>query len=56
MKQELFEQLETLWNELVENHNETTKAAAGRARKAASNLKKVIAAYNKASVAEGKTK
>jgi hypothetical protein len=56
MKQELFEQLETLWNELVENHNQTTKAAAGRARKAASNLKKAIAAYNKASVAESKAK
>ncbi len=56
MKQELFEQMQTLWNEVVENHSQSTKAAAGRARKAASSLKKLIAAYNKASVAESKAK
>ena len=54
--QELFEQISGLFETAQENHAETTKAAKGRARKAFSEMKKLIAAYNKASVAEAKAK
>lgn len=54
--QELFEQISGLYETAKENHTETSKAAKARARKALSEMKKLIAAYNKASVAEGKVK
>jgi hypothetical protein len=54
--QELFEQISGLYETAKTNHEETSKAAKGRARKALSEMKKVIASYNKASVAEAKTK
>ena len=54
--QELFEQISELFETAKENHAETTKVAKGRARKALSEMKKLIAAYNKASVAEAKAK
>jgi len=52
--QELFEQISGLYETAKVNHEETTKAAKGRARKALSQLKKLIQAYNKASIAESK--
>ena len=54
--QELFEQISGLYETAKTNNAETTKAAKGRARKALSELKKLISAYNKASVAEAKVK
>lgn len=54
--QELFEQISGLFETAKENHAETTKAAKSRARKAFSEMKKLIAAYNKASVVEVKAK
>jgi hypothetical protein len=54
--QELFEQISGLFETAKENHAETTKVAKGKARKAFSEMKKLIAAYNKASVAEVKAK
>ena len=54
--QELFEQISGLYETAKVNHEETRKAAKGRARKALSEMKKTIAAYNKASVAEAKVK
>ena len=54
--QELFEQISGLYEIAKVNHEETTKAAKGRARKALSQLKKLIQAYNKASVAESKAR
>ena len=54
--QELFEQISGLYETAKTNHEETSKAAKGRARKALSDMKKVIASYNKASVAEAKAK
>jgi len=54
--QELFEQISGLYETAKLNHSETTKAAKGRARKALSEMKKVIAVYNKTSVVEAKTK
>ena len=56
MTKELFEQISELYETAKTNHEDTTKAAKGRARKALSELKKIISAYNKASVAEAKTK
>jgi len=53
-KQELFEKMQTLWNEFEEEHKGTTKAAAGRARKAIGELKKLVTDYRKASVAADK--
>ena len=54
--QELFEQISGLYETAKTNHEETSKAAKGRARKALSEMKKVIASYNKTSVAEVKAK
>jgi DNA mismatch repair protein MutS2 len=55
-----FEELQDKMKHKLErtsaNHEETSKAAKGRARKALSEMKKVIASYNKASVAEAKAK
>ena len=54
--QELFEQISGLYETARTNHEGTTKKSKQAARKALSELKKVIQAYNKASVAEVKTK
>jgi len=53
--QELFEQIDSLYVEFRENHEGTTKAAKGRARKALGEIKKLVTEYRKASVAEGKS-
>ena len=52
--EDIFMDMEGLWHELVENHDQsfTNKSAARRARKAASALKKLITPYKKASVEE----
>jgi len=49
-KQELFEQMQTLWTSFEAEHNGTTKASQGRARKAIGDLKKLVTDYRKASV------
>jgi len=54
--QELFEKMQGLWDEFSTEHSKASKAAHGRARKAASELKKLVTEYRKASVAEGKAK
>ena len=53
-KQEIFEQIETLYTTFVAEHNSTTKAGAQRARKAIGNIKKIVTDYRKASVNESK--
>ena len=53
-KQEIFEDMETLWTEFTTEHNGTTKASQTRARKAIGELKKLVTDYRKASVAENK--
>ena len=52
--QELFDQMKDLFVEFEDNHNGTTKAAKGRARKAIGEVKKIVTEYRKESVAEGK--
>jgi hypothetical protein len=54
--QELFEQMQGLWDEFSTEHGKPAKAAHGRARKAVGELKKLVTEYRKASVAEGKAK
>jgi ElaB/YqjD/DUF883 family membrane-anchored ribosome-binding protein len=54
--QELFAKISELYETAKINHEDKSKAAKGRARKALSELKKTISAYNKASVAEAKAK
>jgi hypothetical protein len=54
--QELFEQMQGLWNEFSAEHSKASKAAYGRARKAVGDLKKLVTEYRKASVAEDKAK
>jgi ElaB/YqjD/DUF883 family membrane-anchored ribosome-binding protein len=54
--QELFEQISGLYETAKTNHEDKSKAAKARARKALSELKKLISAYNKASVTEAKVK
>jgi hypothetical protein len=53
-KQELFEAIESNFNDLAENNSGSTKASQQRARKAAGEIKKLITDYRKASVAESK--
>jgi len=51
---ELFEQMKTLFTEFDTQHNGTTKAAKGRARKTIGELKKLVTEYRKVSVDENK--
>ena len=54
--QELFQQLEVLFDTFRIEHSGKSKAAHGRARKALGGIKKLISEYRKASVAEDKRK
>ena len=55
---ELYETLNNLWEDFQENHRTFTekgnKAAGGRARKAVSEVKKLVTSYRQASVDESK--
>ena len=55
---ELYEQIESAFNEFQENHKtfseKGNKAAGGRARKAIGSIKKLVTAYRQSSVAESK--
>lgn len=53
-KQEIFETIDTLYQNFVQEHNGTTKASQQRARKAIGEIKKLVTDYRKASVAESK--
>jgi hypothetical protein len=53
-KQEIFEQISSLYTQFVQSHNSTKKKDAAAARKAAGAIKKLITPYNQASVAESK--
>lgn len=53
-KQELYEQINELFTKFTEGHNSKFKKGAGDARKALGGIKKLVTAYNKASVEEGK--
>ena len=56
--QELYNQLNDLWESFQENHRANAekgnKAARGRARKPIGEIKKLVTEYRKASVAESK--
>ena len=52
--QELFEQIENLYEDFKAGNEGSTKAAHGRARKALGEIKKLVTEYRKASVAEDK--
>ena len=54
--QELFTTISELFETAKINHEDKTKAAKSRARKAFSEMKKLIAVYNKQSVVESKVK
>lgn len=54
MKQELYEQLKTLWETFETNHNGGLKKCPAEARKALGEIKKLVTPYRAASVAEGK--
>lgn len=54
--QELLEKLHGLFENLTAEHAKGSKAAQGRARKAAGEIKKTVGEYRKASVAESKVK
>jgi hypothetical protein len=53
-KQEIFEQINGLYEEFVLQHNGTTKKSQANARKAIGEIKKLVTEYRKASVAESK--
>lgn len=50
--EQLFEQMNELWQSFEAEHNSTTKAGKARARKAIGELKKLVTDYRKASVEE----
>ena len=54
VKQELFQQIDALYETFKSEHNGTTKASQTLARKAIGDLKKLVTEYRKASVAEAK--
>jgi len=54
-KQEIFEQIDGLYETFVAEHNSTTKAGAQRARKAIGEIKKLVTDYRKASVNESRS-
>ena len=55
---ELYNEIKKLWEDFDSNHNifeeKGNKAAAGRARKAVGEIKKLVTEYRKASVTECK--
>ena len=51
-KQEIFEAIESHYNDFVENNNGTTKASQTRARKSIGEIKKLVTDYRKSSVEE----
>jgi hypothetical protein len=57
-RDELYGQLNELWEQFQENHRahseKGNKAAGGRARKAIGEVKKLVTEYRKASVSESK--
>ena len=57
-KNELYDQLNELWEQFQENHRahseKGNKAAGGRARKHIGEIKKLVTEYRKASVSESK--
>ena len=57
-RDELYGQLNDLWEDFQENHRANTekgnKAAGGRARKAIGEIKKLVTEYRKESVASTK--
>ena len=53
-KQELFEQIDELYQSFVAGHNGTTKKSQAQARKQIGEIKKLITDYKKASTAESK--
>lgn len=52
--QEILDKVTELLETLKEEHNKTSKAAHGRARKVSGEIKKLMAEYKKASTAEDK--
>ena len=52
--QEIFEQIKELYTQFENEHNRTTKAAKGRARKAIGEIKKLVTDYRKVSIEETK--
>ena len=50
----IYMKMAELWTEMSLEHSKPSKAAHGRARSAATKIKKLIAEYKKASVAEDK--
>jgi hypothetical protein len=53
---ETYTKLSELWNEFSIEHSKPSKAAHGRARRALTEVKKLISVYKKSSVAEDKVK
>jgi len=55
----LYNQLNDLWEDFQENHRDFTskgnKSAGGRARKSIGEIKKLVTGYRKASISESKS-
>ena len=53
-KEQMYAEMEQLWETFSTEHGKTTKASAARARKAIGEIKKMVTDYRKASVAADK--
>lgn len=51
---DVFETLTELWKDFEENHKDTTKVSARRARKALGSIKKLVTEYRRASIEENR--
>ena len=54
-KQELFDQVESLFGSFSTNHEKTTKVSDTRARKDSREIVKLLKEYNRVSLAESKS-
>ncbi len=52
--EEIFTAMAALWAQFSEEHDKSSKAAHGRARKHLGEIKKLVSEYRKASIAEDK--
>lgn len=51
---EIYSAMASLWAKFSEEHDKSSKAAHGRARKHLGEMKKLVTEYRKASIAEDK--
>ena len=54
--EEIFQEIQTLYNGFLAGHGKQNKRGGGEARKHLTSIKKLVTEYRKASIEESKTK